>query len=737
MGQDQDELGGSFNADQALNGMLDEFRVWNFVRSNNEIRANMNCVINENTEGLTAYYRFDEGGGQIVHDITNNEYNGILGNNENADAADPVWVVSEALIAGGEIEIPTGFLEFGPVINGRQSALEFEIINTAEEDDDIYSIEFEFTDSNQQPFWIEIEPVEGTIRPGESATITFTANTEELNLGEHVRTISFNCNAGNLSNLEIIAHIFVTEGFGQLFGAITNESNNQAIEGVIVSIDEFHMADTTDIQGRYRFPDIPAWTYDLQVRKTDFLPIFLEEIEITPNEEEEINFSLLHAEFEHIPSTVNVQICQDTTIIIPLTIRNSGNGPLTWNLNLLFPEGVEIDPWLRRNYINAGVETDDGRLEGVIFANNHYYISGANGDEPSNVYILDADGRLSDSFQQPGNSRYGMCDLAWDGELIWGSGERTVFGFNTNGETEISFNGPHDNNRAIAWDRDREFLWMSDLTSDIIAVNREGSRELTLDRKGFRIYGLAYYPKDPDNMNLYIFHDVEQSPVLHKMNIDNGDTMLVRMLETDEGGSPRSAFITNQLDAMSWVFIDLINNSYDAGWDRIDIWQISANTDWIQVNPTEGIVDPQNETELSLSLCSIGLAANSYYSDFVYLHDGIGGTDTIRVAFEITNNIPINEDEFSNQPAEYGLLSVSPNPFNSSLRINYALEKDSFVKMQVFDLNGREIEIIKSGWQTQGNHDLFWTAKDLPSGLYLIRMTSLVQTSTLKALLLR
>ncbi|MCF7811243.1 T9SS type A sorting domain-containing protein [bacterium] len=737
MGQDQDNFGGGFNVEQALNGMLDEFRVWNFIRSEREIRETKNCMVAQNSDGLVAYYRFDEGDRQVVHDLTNNNYNGILGNDENEDDADPEWIISEAPIAGGELEIPVDYLEFGPVIRGNQCNIELEIINTVEEDDDSFIIEFEITDSNQQPCWIEIEPTEGIVRPRERVTINFTAITEELNLGEHERTIALNCNAANLQHIEIPAHIFITEGFGQLFGVVTDEENNQAVEGTIVSIDEFRMADTTDLQGRYSFPDIPAWIYNLRVTKPDYLPIFLDDIEITPNVEEEINFSLLHAEFEHIPSIVNLQICQDTTIYIPLLIRNSGNGPLTWNLHLFFPDRVEIDPWLRRNFINAGTETDDGRLEGVIFARNHFYISGANSNEPSMIYILDADGRFSGSFQQPGNSRYGMCDMAYDGKLIWGAGERTVFGFNTNGETEISFNGPHNDNRAIAWDRDRELLWISDLTTDIVSVNRNGDREYTLDRKDLRIYGLAYYPNDPDNMNLYIFHDVEEKPILHKMNTDTGDTMFVKMLETEEGGSARSAFITNRLDALSWVFIDLINNSYDSGWDRIDIWQICDNTEWIQVNPSEGIVEPQNDTELTLSFCSEGLISERYHSDLIYLHDGAGNTDTINTVFEITNDIPIDSREFNNRHEEYGLLGVSPNPFNSNLKIEYLIENDNFVEIRIFDLNGREIKSVKSGWQKQGNYSIFWNAEDLPSGLYLIRMTTPESTNIMKALLLR
>ncbi len=58
-------------------GFLDEVRVWNVARTEEQIMQNYNRIINGSEEGLTAYYRCDEGIGDHVYDAskTDDEFN--------------------------------------------------------------------------------------------------------------------------------------------------------------------------------------------------------------------------------------------------------------------------------------------------------------------------------------------------------------------------------------------------------------------------------------------------------------------------------------------------------------------------------------------------------------------------------------------------------------------------------------------------------------------------------------
>ena len=67
-----------------FNGTMDELRLWNVVRTQSEIQANMNNSIPNNSSGLVAYYKFDEGTGSTTADATSNGNNGTFVNN-------PTW----------------------------------------------------------------------------------------------------------------------------------------------------------------------------------------------------------------------------------------------------------------------------------------------------------------------------------------------------------------------------------------------------------------------------------------------------------------------------------------------------------------------------------------------------------------------------------------------------------------------------------------------------------------------
>jgi hypothetical protein len=83
-----------------FNGELDEVRVWNVARSQSEIQACMKRRLTGTEPGLVGYYRFDEGTGQIVRDLSPAGKHGSLGPSVVAESDDPTWVASTAPLSG-------------------------------------------------------------------------------------------------------------------------------------------------------------------------------------------------------------------------------------------------------------------------------------------------------------------------------------------------------------------------------------------------------------------------------------------------------------------------------------------------------------------------------------------------------------------------------------------------------------------------------------------------------------
>ena len=120
-------------------------------------------------------------------------------------------------------------------------------------------------------------------------------------------------------------------------------------------------------------------------------------------------------------------------------------------------------------------------------------------------------------------------------------------------------------------------------------------------------------------------------------------------------------------------------------------------------------------------------------------------TDTLRFWFgeqsvEVAlsgRGIPLNaveEDMWT--LLDFELTTAYPNPFNSSIRVQFTVPEAGMVKMAVFDIAGRE---VASGvhWYAAGNHIAAWRAEEQAAGTYLLQLTSYSQTQTQKITLVK
>jgi N-acetylneuraminic acid mutarotase len=91
----------------------------------------------------------------------------------------------------------------------------------------------------------------------------------------------------------------------------------------------------------------------------------------------------------------------------------------------------------------------------------------------------------------------------------------------------------------------------------------------------------------------------------------------------------------------------------------------------------------------------------------------------------------------SEVPNSFRVYQNYPNPFNPSTKIRYDLPKNSFVKLVVFDMLGREIETLVNENQTTGVYEATFDASQYPSGLYFYRLTTENYSETKKMILMK
>jgi hypothetical protein len=73
-------------------------------------------------------------------------------------------------------------------------------------------------------------------------------------------------------------------------------------------------------------------------------------------------------------------------------------------------------------------------------------------------------------------------------------------------------------------------------------------------------------------------------------------------------------------------------------------------------------------------------------------------------------------------PKAIRLLSIHPNPFNATTRIEFTLPVETEINVAILDLSGREIATVSQGRFLAGRYQAVWNSKDTPSGVYLCRM---------------
>jgi hypothetical protein len=87
-------------------------------------------------------------------------------------------------------------------------------------------------------------------------------------------------------------------------------------------------------------------------------------------------------------------------------------------------------------------------------------------------------------------------------------------------------------------------------------------------------------------------------------------------------------------------------------------------------------------------------------------------------------------------------IVATPNPFSGGTRVEYSLESEGLIRLEVYDVAGRLVALLDEGWKTPGAHTAVWDGRDahdtdVPSGVYFARLEFERQTFAHKLTLIR
>lgn len=228
----------------------------------------------------------------------------------------------------------------------------------------------------------------------------------------------------------------------------------------------------------------------------------------------------------------------------------------------------------------------------------------------------------------------------------------------------------------------------------------------------------------------YLNFIADSSRVLYQFNFDNENELHLAKSRIDLSSNSISF---NKSDAPIFVRapelnINLLGNAYELNWSGGDYKQAQSyvleksinNSDYIKV----AVVQPDNLNEKNYSLLDeMDLNADVLYYRVKQINfDGsVIYSSQVKIGQGVTEPFILEQNY--------------PNPFNPRTSIVLNILEDTDVEIIVYNLEGKEISKIFKGFLTSGIHKFSFDASELPSGIYLYKVSTPNYSDTKKMIL--
>jgi len=95
------------------------------------------------------------------------------------------------------------------------------------------------------------------------------------------------------------------------------------------------------------------------------------------------------------------------------------------------------------------------------------------------------------------------------------------------------------------------------------------------------------------------------------------------------------------------------------------------------------------------------------------------------------------EKEESGVPQDFEISGITPNPFNSTTQISYVLPAADQISIKLYDIHGRELIELETGYRQAGSYTTSISSDGLVSGLYILQLTGTEEVRTEKLVLIK
>jgi len=161
----------------------------------------------------------------------------------------------------------------------------------------------------------------------------------------------------------------------------------------------------------------------------------------------------------------------------------------------------------------------------------------------------------------------------------------------------------------------------------------------------------------------------------------------------------------------------------------------------------EGSLNSGEADTIEVTFDTNGLEKNQTYNGFIALTTNVLGNEFITIPISLFTGPPVSVDEDEINPIGFELIQNYPNPFNPNTIITYSVPVKTFINITVYNVIGKEIITLVDEEKPAGTYEVEFSGAgesasginiyNLPSGVYIYRLTAGSFTNSKKMILLK
>jgi hypothetical protein len=219
-------------------------------------------------------------------------------------------------------------------------------------------------------------------------------------------------------------------------------------------------------------------------------------------------------------------------------------------------------------------------------------------------------------------------------------------------------------------------------------------------------------------------YDVSLNTPLRKVTKTGISQLSVFTIDDNESPMPVTlkyfnSSVSGRNVMLEWVTISEINNS------GFEVERKSEfDSKWVKAGFVQGSGTVNEEKYYSFTDKELNTAKYSYRLKQI---DYSGAVEYLN----------LNNSVIIGKPVEFGISQNYPNPSNPNAKIDFQIPQNSVVQLKIYDISGKEVGTIISGYLEAGYHTAEFDGTNLASGVYFYRISSENFSKTMKLILVK